>query len=245
MPTPFPQDDSLRRLMAQAQIPSYRALSQRAGVPPSSIRQLRRGQIGRMRLETLQRLGQALGVEMGDLVAGWKADTVSTSAPDVGETPEAGNLSVAPEAAAGEAIKGDAVTVERLYQEYARLQERLTTQAQDIQRQVQRQALGVIEPWLRMGPNVIQAAQQQPDFPARKLIPLTRPLQELLETWAVRPIGTLGEVVPYDPKIHQIHSPTGALVHPGQAVKVRHLGYWHGEDLIYRATVAPIDLADS
>ncbi|QQE64554.1 hypothetical protein GFS31_12350 [Leptolyngbya sp. BL0902] len=244
MPTPFPQDDLLQRLMAQAHIPSYRALSQRAAVSRSSINQLRRGQLATMRLETLQRLSQALGIELGDLVARWNAATASANPPAVGPSAGTGSRSVESEAlggtADGAAPQGHAVTVETLHQEYARLQQRLATQEQDLRRQVQQQALRVIEPWLLMWPNAAQAAQQKASLPASKLIPLARPWQELLQTWAVCPIGTLGDVVAYDPKIHQIYQATGALVQPGQAVQVRHLGYWHGEDLLHRAQVIPV-----
>ena len=224
MPTPFPQDEPLRGLMAQAQIPSYRALEQRSGVSRSSLNHLRRGTLGTMRLATLQRLSQTLGVDLADLIArcgGATAQPTEAQPPWLGDPPTTEDRDLA-----------------TLRREYGQLQQRLIDQEQALRQQMQRQALGVMEPWLLMWPNAAQAAQDKPDLPASKVIPLTRPLQALLQTWAVRPIGVVGEVVPYDPQLHQ---PMAGTLAPGQAVQVRHLGYWHGEDLLYRAKVIPVE----
>ena len=226
-PQPFPYDAPLRRLMTQAQIPSYRALSQRSGVSRSSLNQLRRGQMGTMRLETLQRLSQTLGVSVADLIAQFM-DPVTNPGPN----PVANSTPTpipSPDPTA---------TIAALRQEYGRLQQHMASQEQTLRQQVQREALTRIESWLVMWPNAVQAAQDKPDLPASKIIPLTRPLQELLETWAVRPIGAVGETVAYDPQIHQ---PMGGILQPGQAVQVRNVGYWHGDRLLHRAKVIPAD----
>lgn len=221
MPTPFPQDEALRGLMAQAHIPSYRALEQRSGVSRSSINHLRRGTLGTMRLATLQRLSQTLGVDLAALIAqcgGAAAPLERQESPPAVADPDTDN------------------DLDTLRREYGQLQQRLVDQEQAMRQQMQRQALGVMEPWLLMWPNAAQAAQDKPDLPASKVIPLARPLQALLQTWAVRPIGAVGEVVPYDPQLHQ---PMAGTLAPGQAVQVRHLGYWHGQDLLHRAKVIP------
>ena len=223
MPTPFPQDEPLRGLMAQAHIPSYRALAQRSGISRSSINHLRRGTLGTLRLATLQRLSQTLGVDLADLIAqcgGAVAPLERQDSPPAMADRDSGNH------------------LDTLRREYGQLQQRFIDQEQALRQQMQRQALGVMEPWLLMWPNAAQAAQDKPDLPASKVIPLTRPLQALLQTWAVRPIGVVGEVVPYDPQLHQ---PMAGTLAPGQAVQVRHLGYWHGEDLLYRAKVIPVE----
>ncbi|MFH7245281.1 MAG: helix-turn-helix domain-containing protein [Spirulina sp.] len=223
-PQPFPYNEPLRRLMAQAQIPSYRALSQRSGVSRSSLNQLRRGQIGAMRLETLQRLSQTVGVSVADLIAQFDDAKANPESPSTvpSESPP---------------ITDTAATIAALRQEYDRLQQQVTRQDQALRQQVQREALTVIESWLLMWPNAAQAAQDKPDLPASKIIPLTRPLQELLQTWAVRPIGSVGEVVSYDPQLHQ----SERSVQPGQSVRIRHLGYWHGDRLLHRAKVIPVE----
>lgn len=219
-PQPFPYDAPLRRLMAQAQIPSYRALSQQSGVSRSSLNQLRRGNIDTLRLGTLQRISQALAVSVADLIDQFSA-LGATSPADAPSAPQ----------------PAPAATIAALRQEYDRLQQQMARQDQTLQQQLQRDALSRIEPWLLMWPNAVQAAEDKPDLPASKIIPLTRPLQELLQTWAVQPIGKVGEVVAYDPHLHQ---PDGPLP-PGAKVLVRHLGYWHGDHLLHRARVIPAD----
>lgn len=221
-PQPFPYDEPLRRLMTQAEILSYRALSQRSGVSRSSLNQLRRGQIRTMRLETLQRLSQTLGGSVADLIAQF-ANPVANPVADSGATP-----APSPDAAA---------TLATLRQEYGRLQQQIASQDQTIRQQVQREALTRIESWLVMWPNAVQAAEDKPDLPASKILPLTRPLQDLLQTWAVRPIGKVGEVVAYDPHLHQLEVP----LPPGAKVRVRNVGYWHGDCLLHRARVIPAD----
>jgi DNA-binding Xre family transcriptional regulator len=223
-PHPFPCDDTLGRLMAQANLPSYRALSQQSGVSRSSLNHLRKGQVDRLRVGTLQRLSQTLGVSVADLIAQFA---------NAGANPEL-TSAVPPKSPPA---ADPAATIAALRQEYDRLQQQMASQAQTLRQQVQREALTKIESWLLMWPNAVQAAQDKPDLPASKVIPLTRPLQELLQTWAVRPIGTVGEVVPYDSQIHQPNSP----VQPGQSVRIRHLGYWHGDRLLHRAKVVPVE----
>lgn len=224
-PQPFPYDDTLRRLMAQANLPSYRALSQQSGVSRSVLDHLRKGQVDRLRVGTLQRLSQVLGVSVADLIAQF-AEAGATSEPTSAVRPEA------PPAA------DTVATIAALRQEYDRLQQQMASQEQTLRQQMQREALTVIEAWLWMWPNAVQAAQDKPDLPASKVVPLTRPLQELLQTWAVQPIGTVGEITSYDPQIHQ---PMGGTLQPGQPVRVRNVGYWHGDCLLHRAKVAPVE----
>ncbi len=226
---PFPCDEALRRLMAQAQIPSYRALSQQSGLSRSTLNHLRQGQVDRLRVGTVQRLSQTLGVSVADLIAQFTgAGTHSEAA-----NPE----STSPVPSESPPIANTTATIAALRQEYDRLQQQMACQEQTLRQQVQREALTVMESWLLMWPNAAQAAQDKPDLLASKIIPLARPLQALLQTWAVRPIGTLGEVVSYDPQRHQ----SDRSVQPGQSVRIRHLGYWHGDRLLHRAKVVPVE----
>lgn len=222
-PSAFPYDEPLRQRMAQAQIPSYRALSHQAGVSRSSLNQLRKGQADQIRLGTAQRLSQTLGVSIADLIAQFT---------DSGTNPE----SAAAAPATSQPVADPAATIAALRQEYDRLQQQMAHQEQALRQQVQREALTVIESWLVMWPNATQAAQDKPDLHASKIIPLTRPLQELLQTWAVQPIGSVGATVAYDPHLHQANAP----LQSGQPVRIRHVGYWHGNRLLRRAEVVAI-----
>jgi DNA-binding Xre family transcriptional regulator len=226
---PFPYDDALRRLMTQANLPSYRALSQQSGLSRSTLNRLRQGQVDRLRVGTLQRLGQTLGMSVAELIAQFD---------DAGANPESAKLkSTSAVHSESPPVAAAAATIAALRQEYDRLQQQMASQEQTLRQQVQREALTVMEPWLLMWPNAAQAAQEKPDLLASKVIPLTRPLQALLQTWAVRPIGTVGEVVSYNPQLHQ----SDRSIQPGQSVRIRHLGYWHGDRLLHRAKVIPME----
>lgn len=216
---PTSQDDPLRPLMAQAQIPSYRALSQRSGVSRSTLTQIRRGHLGRLRLETLERLSHALGLSVTDLIT-----ALAPSKADHGPTADPPTIA----------------TVATLRREYEQLQQQVIHQESAVRQRVQQEALAMVESWLLMWPNAVEAAQQKPDLLASKIIPLLRPLQGLLQTWAVQPIGAVGEIVPYDPQIH--HS-LGGAPSVGQSVQVRQVGYWHGDRLLHRAKVVPVGVA--
>jgi transcriptional regulator with XRE-family HTH domain len=206
---------ALRSLMTQANISSYRSLSQASGSSRSAIDALRRGQVGQLRLATLQRLSQALGAPLDTLIHQFGPAAEGTPAPDSTDP------------------------VEALRQECDRLQTQLATQAETVRQQVQQEAIAQLESWLVQWPTAAHAATQRDDLPAHRLLPLVRPIEGLIERWGVVPIETVGAEVPFDPQIHQ---PKSGCIAPGQPVRVSHLGYRQGDRLLHRARVVPIDL---
>jgi len=199
---------TLRRLMAAAEIPSFRALCRQAQVSDWTVRQVRRGQIGQLRVHVVEQLSQALGVPLAMLLQ------------DLG-----GPRQTAPPPSP------------QLRQEYERLRTQLDEQAETVKQAVQQQALQIIEPWLLQWPTAAHAVQQNPELPATRLLPLLHPLDKLLATWQVRAIASVGAEVPYDPKTHDLMHGTAQ---PGQPVRIRYPGYYHGERLLYRARVSPV-----
>jgi molecular chaperone GrpE (heat shock protein) len=75
---------------------------------------------------------------------------------------------------------------------------------------------------------------------AVKLLPLVRPVQQLLSQWGVEAIASVGAEIPYDPQFHQLIAGTAQ---PGETVKVRNLGYRQGEKLLHRVKVSAISKA--
>jgi transcriptional regulator with XRE-family HTH domain len=202
----------LQRLMQQAGLTSYRRLSEAAGVSRSSLALLRQGQVGRLQVASVQQLALALGVSPGELLAQFDRES-----PDPEPT-------AAPAPAA-------------LQQEYHRLTQQLEAQAQQIRQQVQGEAIATLEPWLLQWPTAAHAAQQNDTLPASRLLPLTKPIEALLHRWQLTPIGPVGAEVPYDPQQHQV---LGATPAPGHPVRIRYVGYYHGDRLLYRAKVSPV-----
>jgi hypothetical protein len=124
-------------------------------------------------------------------------------------------------------------TVPRI--EYERLQNQLAQQRQALLAEFQQASLATLEPWLLQWSAASYAAAQNPAAPAVKLLPLVRPVEQLLKDWGIEPIGAVGDELPYDPQHHQI---LGTPATAGDPVRVRYAGYRQGEKLLYRCKVS-------
>jgi molecular chaperone GrpE (heat shock protein) len=118
----------------------------------------------------------------------------------------------------------------------------LANQRQELCQEFQQASLQVIESWLLQWPTAAHKARENPQLAAVKLLPLVRPIQQLLQQWGVEAIAPVGAGIPYDPQLHQLLEGTAQ---PGETVKVRYTGYRQGEKLLYRAKVSPISLDSS
>jgi molecular chaperone GrpE (heat shock protein) len=114
------------------------------------------------------------------------------------------------------------------------LQQQLQQQSTSLQAEFQHQSLQTLESLLTYLPAAKFAAQERPDFPASKIIPLLQPLDRLLQQWNVTTIGEIGTQIAFDPQWHQSIDGNN---HPGEMVTVRFCGYRQGEKLIFRAKV--------
>lgn len=199
--------------MQRAGIPNYKALSQQSGVSEKQIRRLRRGEIAQMRLETFSKLSQALQIPLTELLQ-------QASAPESLAAPKA----------------SQSAELESLKQEYQRLESQLAQQRQSLWQEFQQTSLQALESWLLQWPTAAYAAQQNPQAPAVKLLPLLRPVEQLVQQWGIEAIATVGQEIPYDPQWHQLMEGTAQT---GDRVRVRYTGYRQGDRLLYRAKVSP------
>ncbi|CBN57752.1 MULTISPECIES: nucleotide exchange factor GrpE [Kamptonema] len=200
----------LQRLMQQAGFSSLRALSQASGVSELDLIRLRRGLALQTRADTLVKISQALEISITELLA--------TFAPGSVELPqESGSAAIA--------------------QEYDRLQTQMQQQRETLIQEFQQQTLQILESWMLQWPTAASKAQENPDLSAVKLLPLLRPIEQLLQEWGVEAIATVGTSIPYDPQFHQLMEGTAQ---PGETVKVRYTGYRQGDKLLHRAKVSPI-----
>lgn len=211
----------LRAWMRSVGFSSFRALSQAAGVSEKQILRLRRGD-AQLRVESLLKLSHALQVPVSELLILVAPDQRST----VSRQPSA----IEPHPALDQKLLD-------LQQEYDRLQQQLAQQRQALWQEFQQSSVQVLESLLLQLPTAAYAAQQNPQAPAVKLLPLLRPLERLLEDWGIEAIATVGSEVPYDPQQHQLMSGTAQ---PNDSVKIRYTGYRQGDRLLYRAKVSPI-----
>lgn len=214
--TVSPQDRTplLQSLMQQAGFSSFRALSRASGVSERQIRRIRQGAIAGLRLDVLLKLGQALAIAPAELLRLITDDEMG------GSGDRASNLPITD-----------------LHQEYARLQTQLEQQRQALQQEFQDATIRSLESLLLQWPTAAFAAQQNPQAPAVKLLPLLRPMEQLLQEWGITAISPVGAEVPYDPQQHQLMD---GMAEPGEPVRVRYTGYRQQERLLYRAKVSPV-----
>lgn len=207
--------------MQAANIPSFRALSRQANVSAWQIRQLRGGHIAQMRVEVLCKVSQALKLSLNQLLASFL---------DVPAFPSTGHLAL-----------HQSAQIDSLQAEYQRLQAQLQSQRDRLWQEFQSASLHRLEPWLTHWPTAAHAAQQNPDIPASRLLPLVRPVEQLMADWGIEAIAPVGAEVTYDPQLHQL---MGGSVPPDGRVKIRYTGYRLGDKLLHRARVSPIATSD-
>ena len=201
----------LRQLMEQSGVSSFLALSQKAGVSEHQVRSLRRGQVSQMRLENLLKLARSLDISLEALLA-----TFSEIALQSQQNPETASL-------------------EHLQAEYDRLQKQLDRQQAAAIEEFKQTSLDTLESWMFYWPSAAYATRQNPEFPATRLLPLVKPVEQLLQQWGVETIGEVGMEVVYDPQEHQLIKGTAE---PGQTVTVRNVGYRLKTGLLHRVKVA-------
>jgi molecular chaperone GrpE (heat shock protein) len=205
----------LRQMMQRVGISSFKALSQMAGVSDWQVKSLRQGRITEMQVQPLLKLSRVLQVSLPDLLAAF-SDQVQeerSSAPSAEQQ------------------------IAELRQEYDRLQAQLQQQQAELQQTFQQSSLQVLEPWLIQWSAAAYAAQQNPQAPAVRLLPLLRPIEQLLQQWQVEPTATVGSEIPYDPQFHQLMD---GVANPGDMVRVRYAGYTYAGKLLHRAKVSPV-----
>lgn len=221
---------TLQRLMQRAKIPSQRALATKANVSRWQVRQLSQGNLDAMRVAVLKQLATALDCSLVDLLETFNQPSPATSTAVPANTVVESDPAGAPERAQEATL---------LRQEYTRLQQRLEQQAQELQHQFQAEALRMIESWLTYWPTAAKAVTDLDGFDAKKLLPLVKPIERLVAHWGVTAIGTVGEKLDYDPQQHQL---ARGAANPGDPVRISHVGYRHGDNLLQRAKVVPINL---
>ena len=128
-------------------------------------------------------------------------------------------------------------TIADLQEEYKHLQQKLETQKQELRSQFERETIQQLESLLLQLPSAAHAAQNNPNMPAKNILPLLRPLDALLQKWGISMIGSVGVKVSYDPQKHQLMEGSNEI-EDGDLAIVRYVGYMQGEKLLYRARVS-------
>ena len=203
-------DPQLQHLMRQAGLSNLEQLSQATDVSLWQLIRLKRGLALQTRVDVLLKISQGLNISLEQLLATFAPTTVLTSS-DRESSP--------------------------LHQEYQRLQQEMEQQRETLMAAFEAESLDQLESWLLQWPTVAHRVQQHPQLPAIKLLPLLRPIEQLMQQWGVEMIATVGSQVAYDPQYHQLIE---GVAQPGDPVMVRYTGYQHRGKLCYRAKVSPV-----
>ncbi|MBE9222488.1 helix-turn-helix domain-containing protein [Cyanobacterium stanieri LEGE 03274] len=108
----------------------------------------------------------------------------------------------------------------------------------EVMEKVQRQVIETLESLLLQLPTMVKVVDKKPDLPAMRLIPLLKPLYNLLSGWDIRAIAPVGAIVDYNPQEHELMTETSNKV---EKVEIRYVGYRQKDKLLYRARVSPVD----
>ncbi len=210
----------LETLMRQAGIQTLTELRDRSGLSGWQLSRVQHGLLAKMSVETLVHLANALQLSLNDLLAAFTPELVPLPA----KTPNHQDTKETQE-------------VQALRQECDRLEQQLVRQRTTLEVEFQQQVLAQLEPWLLQWPTAALRAHQDPQLPAQKLLPLVRPLANLLKQWQVEAIAAVGETVNFDPQWHQWLE-TENPPESGTPAIVRYVGYRQGTKLLYRAQVS-------
>ena len=195
----------LRDRLSQLGIPTWQALQQKSGLTPHSLRRVRRGEIGQLKLNELQQLAAALNWSLEEMLHIFGISSTS------------------------------ATEIEQLRQQCLRLREELQQQASQLRTDERDSTFEQLQTLLTNYPTARIMVQSKSDLPAKNLVALFTPLENLLKSWGYEPIGTPWEQVPYDPQLHQ---PDADDIAVGELVYIRFVGYRDGDRILSPAKVS-------
>ncbi|MDX2256348.1 MAG: nucleotide exchange factor GrpE [Pseudanabaenaceae cyanobacterium bins.39] len=218
---------NLRQLMKVVAIPSFKVLGDRSQTSRRAIDRLRQGQGQQLRYVDLINIAAVLGISTEDLINQFIHQPINLSLNPSDQLMEVESK-----------VKewSDRQDVDSVLRECQRLQSQLEQQAQELRSQFIRDAVQRLESLLLQMPSAVYAAQQNPQLPAKNILPLLRSLDLLLQQWGVQMIAQVGMEVPFDPCLHELME-VDPSVREGSPVVVRYVGYMMDGKLLHRARV--------
>jgi molecular chaperone GrpE (heat shock protein) len=122
-----------------------------------------------------------------------------------------------------------------LQQQCQRLRSELEEQSHQIDSELKHSTFEQIQSLLTNYPTAKVMVKVKPDLPAKNLISLLKPLDNLLAYWQIETIGKPWEKVPYNPKLHRADQPD---IGEGELVYIRFVGYRQGDRILTPAKVS-------
>jgi DNA-binding Xre family transcriptional regulator len=220
MDTMLSYSESLKVRMNAVGIASFQALAQHSGVSRRQIDGLRRGEVQALPVKNVLRIAAALQLSLADLLNQFGSPIPIASNPEAAEV-----LTMAPHPS------GTAG-----FPDYQQSQSELERMKSLHLETFQAEVLNILESLILQWPTAAHLARQNPTFAAVKLIPLLKPIEQLLQAWDIEAIATVGEIVGYNPTLH-LWAGDSAPPERHRPVQVSHVGYRQRERLLYRAKV--------
>ncbi|MBD2035167.1 XRE family transcriptional regulator [Leptolyngbya sp. FACHB-321] len=124
---------------------------------------------------------------------------------------------------------------DRLSQECLRLQQALQQQEIALTTTLRHSLFKQLQVLFTHYPSVNKIIETRPDLPAKNVVPMFVPLENLVQSWGYEQIGAVWEQVAYDPTLHQPDTPD---IEAGELVYVRFVGYRDGSIVLSPAKVS-------
>ena len=125
--------------------------------------------------------------------------------------------------------------LENIQQQCQRLRQELEGQSKQLKFDFQQETLEQLQTLLTNYPTACKMAEIKPDLPAKNLIALFTPLDNLLTNWGYEVIGKPWEKVEYNPKLHQADDDE---INQGELVYIRFVGYRQADKILFPAKVS-------
>lgn len=232
---PLPANDApdyvqiLRQSMTAVGLPSLRSLSENSGVSRRQVRRLQTGEAHLLSVQHAQQLARSLQISLPELIQTFSPTTLAL-------TPESGPAeTTSTETTSTETTQAETTIVA----EYQRLKNEMAQMRSQLFQVFQLETLNTLETLLLYWPTAAHKAKQDPTAPAVKLLPLLRPLETLLQSWAIETIGAVGETVCYNPQFHQWNAPHSPPERDAP-VRITHVGYRQSHRILHRAKVGAV-----
>jgi len=126
--------------------------------------------------------------------------------------------------------------ITELQQQCQRLREELTSQKLQLTSDFSNATFEQLQTLFVTYPSACKMAQTMPTLPARNLVALFTPLENLLQSWSIEAIGSPWQSVSYDPQLHQPDVDDIAI---GESVYIRFVGYRHIGETVSHQILCP------
>ena len=120
-------------------------------------------------------------------------------------------------------------------QKCQRLQSQLQQQPSQLNADFRDSTFAELQALLTKYPSARQIAETKPDLPAKNMMKLFTPLENMLENWGYEPIASVWEQVRYNRNLHKADTDD---IQEGEMVYVRFVGYKSGDRVVCPAKVS-------